>query len=443
MLSGRHNTAISRYGAVALVLAKVAEGRSLSWAISEVTKGAPHDLSGHEIRVTERTLFRWVSAYKKSGLDGLCPRPRALKRASRVLSDDFLVFLSRQKGLDPKASLPEIIRRAERLDIVGEKKLSRSTVWQAARKLNLPIFASPGLEKTDMRRFSYTHRMQMVLCDGKHFRAGRGRLRRVALIFLDDATRFTLSGEVGTSESSDFFLGALWTVIKKWGLMRALYIDHGPGFISNDTAVVCARLGIAIVFGRVRYPEGHGKIERFNRTMKADLLRTFSQNPEIDPSISALTIRVRHYLTNEYNRRFHEEIKCNPEDLFLSDPLALSMSEGLDKMERHFVICESRRVSRDQVVTVEGVNYDMPQGYAGKVVEVYRHILHGTVSVKHDNRMVELKPLDLTLNAVTARAFVERQKDECRGPIRSAADISFAKDYQPVVDMSGDFFEKE
>jgi hypothetical protein len=41
----------------------------------------------------------------------------------------------------------------------------------------------------DSRRFVYPHRMQMVLCDGKHFRAGAARLRSMAYFFLDDATR--------------------------------------------------------------------------------------------------------------------------------------------------------------------------------------------------------------------------------------------------------------
>lgn len=442
MPSGLKDIAISRYGVVALVLAKVAAGRSFSQAVLDIAKSAPHDLSGKEIRVTARTLFRWVTAYKKYGLDGLCPKSRVLKRASRVLSDDFLAFLTTQKGLDPDASLPELIRRAENLG-VGTEKISRSTVWRAAKKLNLPIFASNGLDQTDMRRFAYTHRMQMVLCDGKHFRAGDQRLRRVALVFIDDATRFTLGGEVGTSESGDFFLGALWAIIKKWGLMTALYIDHGPGFNCDDTATVCARLGIAVIFGRVRYPEGHGKIERFNRTMKADFVRSITRSHEIDPSTSSLTNRLNHYLTNDYNRRTHEEIKRTPEDMFVSDPLALSMPESLDKMEQHFVICESRRVSRDQIITVAGVNYDMPQGYAGRIVEVYRHILHKTVSVKHDNKMIVLAPVDLTLNATVPRAHPAKASDIKQCPIRSAADIAFMKDHQPIVGKGGDFFEKE
>ena len=225
--------------------------------------------------------------------------------------------------------------------------------------------------------------------------------------------------------------------------MAVLYIDHGPGFISGDTATVCARLGIALVFGKVRYPEGHGKIERFNRTLKADLLRTFARNPEIDPALPALTLRLRHYLSHEYNRRTHDEIKRTPEDCFTSDTLALSMPEAIEKMERHFIICESRKVSRDQVISVDGVLYDMPQGYAGKRVEAYRHILDGTVSVKHENKMIVLAPVDLILNAMMPRMQKSKQSDVQQRPIRSAADIAFANHHQPIVGKGGDFFDKE
>ena len=43
-----------------------------------------------------------------------------------------------------------------------------------------------------------------MLADGKHFRAGAARLRRVALFF-DDATRYGLQVLVGTAESSELF----------------------------------------------------------------------------------------------------------------------------------------------------------------------------------------------------------------------------------------------
>ena len=108
-----------------------------------------------------------------------------------------------------------------------------------------------------MRRWRYPHRMQCVLVDGKHFRAGNARLRRVALFFLDDATRYGLDGLVGTSESVELFLHGLYEMTSKHGLMDLLYLDKGPGFRSNDTlAVVQGGLRAWLIHGTTRYPPG-------------------------------------------------------------------------------------------------------------------------------------------------------------------------------------------
>ena len=53
-----------------------------------------------------------------------------------------------------------------------------------------------------------------MLADRKHSRAVAGRLRRVALFFLDDATRYgLLEALVRTAESSELFLRGLHEVV--------------------------------------------------------------------------------------------------------------------------------------------------------------------------------------------------------------------------------------
>jgi hypothetical protein len=43
-----------------------------------------------------------------------------------------------------------------------------------------------------------------------------------------------LAAVVGTSETTERFLHGLHTTISRWGRMKALYLDRGPGFISED-----------------------------------------------------------------------------------------------------------------------------------------------------------------------------------------------------------------
>lgn len=59
----------------------------------------------------------------------------------------------------------------------------------------------------------------MVLCDGKQLRAGASRAKRVALHFIDDATRLALHVVVGTSETTRLFLRGLYELVCKYGRM--------------------------------------------------------------------------------------------------------------------------------------------------------------------------------------------------------------------------------
>jgi len=91
-------------------------------------------------------------------------------------SEALIGFLRTEKQGDPRASVPELLRRAEQQGIIGSAlSVDRTTVWRACRRMGLPTRARPSKREGDMRRWRYPHRMQCVLADGKHFRAGAGR----------------------------------------------------------------------------------------------------------------------------------------------------------------------------------------------------------------------------------------------------------------------------
>src|SRR5206468_11085230 len=127
------------------------------------------------------------------------PDSRQTVPGSQVLSPRMLGFLQHQKQEDPVASVPELIERARLCGVVGEDEpVSRTSVWRACRRLGLPLLRPRRADQRDMRRFAYAHRLQMVLADGKHFRAGIGRPRRVGLTLLDAATRYRPAVPAGT-----------------------------------------------------------------------------------------------------------------------------------------------------------------------------------------------------------------------------------------------------
>lgn len=297
-----------RWQAVALLRAKLSEGKPLKVAVAEVVGHKHQSLDGARMSVMSRSLRRWHNAFVERGIKGL-QDPKRSAREPTALPAALLDFLKSEKGVDRYASVPELIRRARQRGILGpDERVDRSTVWRACVRLQLPLRRLVSKLETDQRRWAYPHRMMMVLADGKYFRAGIRRSRRVAFFFLDDACRLGLAAVVGTSENPGLFLRGLFKVITRVGLMDSLFLDNGPGFIAEDVALVCARLGVNLILGTAGYPEGHGKIERFNQTAGAQLLRGLAGSAEVDDDCGALTLRVEHWLTEQYNRTDHEAL---------------------------------------------------------------------------------------------------------------------------------------
>lgn len=427
-----------RYSLVSLVLNHEHRGLARAVAIEEVAAQRHIDLAGKARTVSTRTLYRWLSSFEQGGPDALVPVPR--QGRSLVLSQDLLDFFRDQKQADPRTSVPELIRRASATGRIGvHETIERTTVWRALKRMGVPTKRLNSPKVRDCRRFAYPHRLDMVLCDGKHFRAGVGRLKRVALFFLDDATRFALEVVVGSSESAALFLRGLYRCILHYGLMIRLFVDNGSGFIALDALAVARQLRVQLIHGSAGYPEGHGKIERFNRTVAEQLLRLLAGNPEIDPEVQALELRLRHFIQERYNHTPHEALDgATPWARFHQDSRALRFHEHTEQLRQAFVLHEHRRVSLDHIVQVDGVTYETPLGLRAQEVELYRHLLAGTVSVLHEGRLLQLAPVDVHANARERRA-TGRDEPPTPAPPPSAAQIAFDEDYRPVVDAEGGF----
>lgn len=430
--------ALLRYQVVSEVRSRVLSGMAVDAAITEVLELEHTDVTGRPLRLSKRTIYRWLSTFKDGGVSALERASRQRISDSRVLSDKMLRYLKAQKQLDPRASVPEIIRRAVAAGIVKQGEVNRVAVWRACQRMGLPLSRPRKRSDRDMRRYAYSHRMMMVLADGKHFRAGVTRAKRVALTFLDDASRYGLGVIVAASETAETFLAELCEVIRTLGLMICLFLDRGPGFISTDTHTVVSRLGIHLIHGTKAYPEGHGKIERFNRTMKDQALRDLASNPSVDPDPVALTLRLNHWLKEGYNRTEHESLGCTPADRWQSDERELVYpSVG---WLRHFVITEHRTVSNDNIVSYDGVHYEVPRGSAGKRIPISRYLLeNNALKVMHDGEEVQIHPVDLSANARAKRARPRSVADTFSAPPETAAAAAFKSDMKPIVDADGGY----
>lgn len=436
--------ALFRYQVVSQVRALVAGGRKLSRAMREVAASEQVNLEGEVLRVSLRSVQRWYAAYQQAGVVGLEPAGRSSSVDSKVLPEKLCEFALAEKRRDPRASAPELIRRACELGLLARTApVSRVTLFRFLLRHGLSTARVKRLAEVDSRRFAYPHRLQMVLADGKHFRAGVRRTKRVALFFLDDATRNALHVVVGPSESTALFLRGLHGLLCRWGFPGTLYLDKGPGFKSQDTLGVLAQLGIPFIFGKTRYPQGHGKIERFNQTAKADVLRQLDGRPDIDADCESLSLRLADYLERVYNQHPHEELDHQtPAERFFGDPMSLRLPESRRELEERFCLYIQRRVTLDHIVDVGDVHYEVPRGLAGQWVTLRQGFLDASVSLLREGRLIELAEVDLAFNARDRRGRRRLAQDAAEPmPVPGAAELSFNHRFSPVVDADGGFLE--
>lgn len=435
--------ALSRFLAVSNVLCRERNGESRPEAIAHTLSVQYPQFAPHK-NVCERTLYRWIAAFEKNGFQGLVSAQRAKIEDSLVISKSLLEYFSSQKKADPCVSIPELIKRAIEQNMVPpDVKLSRVTVWRSLNRMGVDTRRRKKPKDKFGRRFAYPHRMNMVLCDGKHFRAGVGRHKRVALFFLDDATRKGLNVVVGTSENAALFLRGLFETIQRYGLMGAFFVDGGPGFIAEDTVAVFANLAVLLIHGTARYPEGHGKIEKFNQTALSEAIRYFPGNPEVDPDCRALELRLRHYLFERYDHSPHESLKNeSPLDRFSNDPQPLRFHKDQNQLKQAFVLHETRRVSKDNVIKYDGQQFEVPFGHAGTKISVYRNVLDGTLSIIHAGHKVVLSQVDLHANARDKRPQTQKQAEPDIPLQKSSAQMAYERDFQPIIAPDGGFSPK-
>lgn len=430
-------TAMFRFSVLSQVHVRVAAGQPRSEAIRQLIKVAHLGPDGRPRRVSRRSLYRWAASYHANGIRGLEPATRTTGTASRVLDASLVSFLVDQKQTDPRASVPELVRRAVQAGLLQTSDdVDRTTVWRALGRAGVSTQRAPRPPR-DTRRFAMPHRLQLILCDGKQFYAGPARTSRVALFFIDDASRFVPYVVVGPSESANLFLRGLFGLLQRVGKIDAVYFDNGSGFIAHDSHEVMVNLETAFIHGAVKYPPARGKIERFNQTAEEDFLRSLAR-PGVDPDCTALELRIGHYLTHTYNTRAHSGLGgVAPAARYLEDQRALRPYEDTVSLRRKFVVRKERTVSNDHIIKFGGALYEVPRGLARQKVTVVRDAFDkADLHLEQEESWIRLHPVDLNANARARRGTpdappLEKPTTTVTTAAAAAADTALAPITQP------------
>jgi hypothetical protein len=236
------------------------------------------------------------------------------------------------------------------------------------------------------------------VCHVNHLQVGgqSGSIRIHGL--LDDASRYGLALEAHRTEKEVDMLGMLVDTLRVHPKPDSLYLDNGSTYRGEVLQTVCARLGIALVHAKPYDPQARGKMERFWRTLREGCLDHISSVA----SLADLNERLRVWLDKRYHRASHSGLLGkSPAKVYCTRPAGPG---ALDEatLRAALTLRSRRRVSTDNIVSIDGVAWELDQGFlAGQLVTVAHCFLMPDERpwVEHEGKRLLLHPLDPVKNA--------------------------------------------
>jgi len=319
-------------------------------------------------RIGRSTIQRWVTLYQESGgrLESLYPSGRSDAGKGRSLDEEMELSLLRVREEMPKAAARVLVEEMKKRRLVLDLPLS--CVYRTLHRHGLMTRDVSPPE--DRRKFEAEMPNDIWQSDVLHGPSVEvdGRQRKTYLIaFIDDHSRLIPYGAFYLSESIGSFLTALEQAFLTRGLPRKLYVDNGAAFRSKHLEHILASLGIAMVHSRPYKPQGRGKIERFFRTVREEVVDRF-----VGSKLEDLNGVFSYWLDTKYHTRNHGTTGEPPFARFTSNMAC--MRTAPENLKDHFRKMEKRRIANDRTLTLNGRLYEGPIALIGKRVDVLYHV---------------------------------------------------------------------
>ncbi len=378
----RQTTALFRYGLIA-DLVHLPLGTPGAAARLRDKAGQTYAIPGTaRTRVAANTMRDWIRLYRDGGFEALYPKPRADRGQPRRMPPEVAERLVGMKADNPAWSVRSIIRAAGEEGI--DHPLAASTVHRLFSRDGL--FDKKPPSGADRRRFAFRDAGELWMSDVMHgpkVRHGKTRRKTYLIAFIDDATRVVPFAAFDTAENVQAFLPVFSNAIIRRGIPQRLYVDNGASYRSRQLALVCARLGIALIHARPYQPAGKGKIERWFRTLRAGWLAHLDA-PVLD-SLQTLNRSLWAWIEGEYHNTPHRGLEGRtPLEQWALASAGVRYPDATLDLDDVFLFEAKRRVHKDRTVSLHGRLYEVDAVLVGQ-----------NVILRHDPAAPPNRPLDV------------------------------------------------
>jgi transposase InsO family protein len=376
------------------------------------------------------TLERWVYAYRADGLAGLLPKPRSDRGFAQDIPAELRELLLDIRREHPNASVPLIRQTLIDEGRMAPEAVSEPTLRRLYAAAGLPRRApSPG--EGDKLRLRWQAERPGALwhadvCHVTHLAVG-DQIRPIRVHgMLDDASRDSIALEGHDTEKEVDMLGLFVDALRVHPKPDALYLDNGSTYRGEILKTVCARLDITLLHAKPYDPQARGKMERFWRTLREGLL----QHLRAVDSLQDFNARLRAWVEKRYRVAPHSGLLGkSPANVYATRAAEGQLDEAT--LRAALIIRSRRRVTNDNLVSLDGVAWELDQGFlAGQIVTVAHCFLTPAERpwVEHEGKRLPLHPLDPAKNA-------RRRRPPAKGP--AAAKPVRPVDFDPVRPLLG------
>ena len=407
----QHNIALMRYSVISPVISGLWEDySSLTAFFNDASAKGVLAPDGSVKHFAPQTIERWYRNYKKGGFDALIPTGPVDQGQPRKLDAELQEQIKYLKSNYPRMSAAAIHRQLQANGSIKAGSVSESTVNRYVNQLALEMKTTTN---RDMRRYERPHINEVWCGDssvGPYLKTSDGKKHKVYIIALiDDASRFIVGIDVFFNDNFVNLMSVMKSAVAKYGRPQMFNFDNGSSYKNKQMELLAARIGSVIHYDQPYTPTQKAKIERWFRTMK-------------DQWMSSLDIRDFHSLdelrgnllayVQKYNQTVHSSLNgMSPQDRYFSEPnLFHRLSD--EEIEHDFLIEIERRVSADNVITIDQVEYEVDCRFSKQHIKLrYSPGLDDIYIVEADGTLTPIRLLNKVENA-----FVKRDKVHiCRG----------------------------
>jgi putative transposase len=362
--------ALFRFGLVASLVLETLPRGELTRRAEEIAS-RHYDIPGSQrTAVSVDTLLEWALRYRRGGLEALAPKPRQDRGRARVIPQPLADLIERLKRENPHRTGTTLLRELALSSPQETAAISASTLYRFLKQRGLTerqLRAEPGRKKFEAERSNQIWQAD-VLCGPYVQRPGGGKMQAFLHAILDDASRLIPHAQFYAQQSLDAFLDCLRQAVAARGIPVRLYVDNAKIYRCQQLSRIAASLGMLIVHTPPYQPQGRGKIERFFRTLREQLLDNL--DPRSCFSLEQLNQRLQAWIDHAYHRAQHSGLGTTPLLRWQQDIEHIRQLPPATDLRRLFFHRFDRLVRRDSTFLLRNRFYEAPPHLAGHSIEV-------------------------------------------------------------------------